>query len=74
MGKMNPRAYIKSHDEKAKAVQKKLSVNVENEGPKPSKGGRKTKKQREVEERMKDQAAFLLFLKKEENNKPDSSS
>lgn len=72
---MNPRAYIKNYDEKVKAAQKKLSVNVESEGVKSTKSGRKSKKQKETEDRMKDQAAFLLFLKKEEaENKTEHSS
>ena len=36
------------------------------------KSGRKTKKEREVEDRMKDQAAFLLFLEKNKGEDPQT--
>jgi len=72
MPKLNPKAYIKRHDETVKQNQKKLAVVMEIDKPNIPKSGRKTKKQKEVEDRMKDQAAFLLFLKKEEENKPSS--
>lgn len=62
---MNPRAYIKRHDENEREKQRKLKVVMESEKPKLPKSGRKTKKQKEVEDRMKDQASFLLFLEKE---------
>lgn len=68
MGKLNPRQYIKRHLEKEKANEKALRLareDVEKKNNGFKKSGRKSKKEREVEERMKDQAAFLLFLKKE---------
>lgn len=65
MPKLNPLAYIKRHDENVRATQKKLAVVMESPQPKIPKTGRKTKKEREVEARMKDQTAFLLFLEKE---------
>jgi len=37
---------------------------MEKTKPVPRKSGRKTKKEKEVEDRMKDQAAFLLYLEK----------
>ena len=64
---MNPRAYIKRHDENIKEIKKKLAVVVEPKDEKVSKSGRKSKQEKEVETRMKQQAAFLLFLEKEKN-------
>jgi len=67
MGKMNPRAYIKRHDENVKENKKKLAIVMESKDNKIPKSGRKTKQEKEVEARMKQQAAFLLFLEKEKN-------
>jgi hypothetical protein len=68
MPKLNPKAYIKRYDETEKEKQRRLGIAKQAMDDKKNiapKSGRKTKKQREVEERMKDQASFLLFLEKE---------
>ena len=65
---MNPRAYIKRHDENVKENKKKIAIadaSMEIKKETATKGGRKSKHDKEVEERMKQQAAFLLFLEKE---------
>jgi hypothetical protein len=67
MPKLNPRAYIKKCDAQERENKRKLQVAaqiMEKTKPVPRKSGRKTKKEKEVEDRMKDQAAFLLYLEK----------
>ena len=67
---MNPRAYIKRHDENIKSNQKKIAIanSMEIDKSNTKKSGRKTKQEKEVETRMKQQAAFLLFLEKEKDS------
>jgi hypothetical protein len=58
--------------EKEKTTQRNLKLAAETMEKKKvsfeKSGGRKTKKERDVENRMKDQEAFLLFLKKEKES------
>lgn len=75
---MNPLQYLKRQVENEKANQRRLRIANEimekrkdvsqNSGNNHSIGrrpGPKTKKEKAVEERMRDQAAFLLFIAKE---------
>jgi len=74
MPKLNPQQYVKRHTENVKANERKLKVANEIMEKKkdiiPRRGGRKTKKELQIEERMRDQASFLLFLEKEKDKEP----
>jgi len=67
---MNPRQYIKRYEEIEKEKRKRLNIVEKQNQTLPKSGGRKTKKQRDLEDRMKDQKDFLLFLDKNKKLKP----
>lgn len=70
MVKLNPRDYVNKHLENVKANERRLKVAneiMEKKNTNPPKSGRKSKKERELDARMKDQAAFLLFLENEKS-------
>lgn len=74
MVKLNPRDYVNKHLENVKANERRLKAAneiMEKKKQNPPRGGRKTKKEREGEARMMDQAAFLLFLEKENQKKSE---
>lgn len=74
MPKLSPIAYLRQCEARENENKRKLRVAsqiMEKAQHTPRKSGRKTKKEREVEERMKDQAAFLLFLEKEKETKSE---
>lgn len=65
--KLNPKEYVKQHEENEKKRKKAI---MDYENPKQRKsggagGGRKTAKERAQEARVKEQKDFLLFLEKE---------
>lgn len=76
MPKLNPKAYLKKYEEDVKENKRRLKVAtqvMEKTKPIPRKSGRKTKKEKEVEDRMKDQAAFLLYLEKNKGEVEEES-
>lgn len=73
MGKLNPRQYLKKAEEEIKERERRYKVamksskaTVDNKAPKERKRGRKTKAQIAMEDRMKQQNDFLLFLDDDE--------
>jgi hypothetical protein len=66
--KMNPKAYVKQQEREEKMKDKTIRIAtqiVERNQRQEARSGRKSKAEREAEERLKDRMKFLLFLEKE---------
>jgi hypothetical protein len=67
--KMTPAAYVKKHEANEHAIKRKLMEPSGYQGPElPAKKGRKSKKEKDVEDRAREQMDFLLFLEKNKND------
>ncbi len=65
---MNPKAYVKQQEREEKMKDKTIRIAtqiVERNQRQEARSGRKSKAEREAEERLKDRMKFLLFLEKE---------